>query len=831
MPSEPQLANWEHKSMRLRILASSQRIWGGVKESVRFYRIHLLSFITIPLLAAVVFWASNGKYKIPFVDALFVCVSAATGTGLSTIDLSSTTPWQQVIITLLEICGNIVFVSWVVVYSRRLYFLDHLKHIVAAERERALLHHDTGAGSASHQSSPSQAIVDTLVTQGLNGLQEQRRISKLNTIQGQGNKSKMAGAPHSLHVDMVHRLDVAPRLIDPAGNTCVGTYASGVHPSPLQAFPRTMGSDSCSRIRSMESRTHAYTDQHIPERRETGYFGGFPYPWRVISHAMRRFFPRLHQKFRRTMTMPRTSTLIPTTADTSATLSCQDTRRVPYISFSASVGRNSTFHDLTDGNIEELGGVEYRALTALLWIVPLYYFGLLLVSFIIIAPYANLPKYRWIFHPPEQHPKPRSRPRLSFFQVVGAWANTGMSLVDENMVPFRGAYLMIIILVLDVLAGNTAFVTHLDNGPCSWILTKLLPQDSRTKEALRFLLDHPRRCFIYLFPANQTWVLLTVQFLIDFILWIFNIVLDIGNPSTSGIPIGTKVIDALLQAAAVRSAGFQTISLSSLVPAVQVLDVVMMYIAIYPIALSVRSTNVYEEKSLGIYEAEENIDELDDSPESRVEIWGRYLWRHARRQLSFDMWWLALSLFLLCIIERTPLMDTSTASWFNIFAIIFELVSAYGTVGLSLGVPYANYSFSGALHTLSKLILCAVMVRGRHRGLPVALDRAVLLPHEFEKPPAAAEEPQFPHVAEDSMSEKQEPPDDSALAHVKGRMSEGPSNSKSSFIPRTRTLSFAMDATNQRGMSRTANVSIDVVEEDLDLSCAHGIHASQASRI
>ena len=27
-------------------------------------------------------------------------------------------------------------------------------------------------------------------------------------------------------------------------------------------------------------------------------------------------------------------------------------------------------------------------------------------------------------------------------------------------------------------------------------------------------------------------------------------------------------------------------------------------------------------------------------------------------------------------------------------------------------------------------MLCAVMLRGRHRGLPVAIDKAVLLPHE-----------------------------------------------------------------------------------------------------
>ena len=40
------------------------------------------------------------------------------------------------------------------------------------------------------------------------------------------------------------------------------------------------------------------------------------------------------------------------------------------------------------------------------------------------------------------------------------------------------------------------------------------------------------------------------------------------------------------------------------------------------------------------------------------------------------------------------------------------------------------YSFCGSWQSLSKLILCAVMIRGRHRGLPVAIDRAVLLPGE-----------------------------------------------------------------------------------------------------
>lgn len=34
--------------------------------------------------------------------------------------------------------------------------------------------------------------------------------------------------------------------------------------------------------------------------------------------------------------------------------------------------------------------------------------------------------------------------------------------------------------------------------------------------------------------------------------------------------------------------------------------------------------------------------------------------------------------------------------------------------------------------------MCVVMIRGRHRGLPVAIDRAVMLPKEFRKPDTEA---------------------------------------------------------------------------------------------
>jgi Trk-type K+ transport system membrane component len=56
--------------------------------------------------------------------------------------------------------------------------------------------------------------------------------------------------------------------------------------------------------------------------------------------------------------------------------------------------------------------------------------------------------------------------------------------------------------------------------------------------------------------------------------------------------------------------------------------------------------------------------------------------------------------------------------------------SGSGNVGLSLGHPSNLTSFSGHFKAFSKVVICLMMIRGRHRGLPYALDRAVMLPNE-----------------------------------------------------------------------------------------------------
>jgi len=179
------------------------------------------------------------------------------------------------------------------------------------------------------------------------------------------------------------------------------------------------------------------------------------------------------------------------------------------------------------------------------------------------------------------------------------------------------------------------------------------------------------------------------------------------------------VLDGWFQAVSTRTAGFGVVNLSLLHPAIQVSYLIMMYISVLPIAISVRRTNVYEEKSLGIYgsPSEENEDEGEPS----------YVGAHLRRQLSFDLWYIFLGFFVIAIAEGTRLQTDPN---FTMFSVLFEIVSAYGTVGLSLGYTGIDASLSAEFTVISKLVIIAMQVRGRHRGLPYELDRAILLPSE-----------------------------------------------------------------------------------------------------
>lgn len=225
--------------------------------------------------------------------------------------------------------------------------------------------------------------------------------------------------------------------------------------------------------------------------------------------------------------------------------------------------------------------------------------------------------------------------------------NLGLTLTPDSMATFRDATWPMLVMTFLALAGNTCYPVLL--RLLVWALSKVIPSNSVAQEPLQFLLDHPRRCYTLLFPSRPTWVLFGIVVLLNLIDVTLIITLDLDNPAVEDLPLRPRILSALFQAASSRHTGTSTLNLADLNPAVQFSLVCMMYVAVFPIAISVRASNTYEEQSLGIYYEDEM---LVDESSSR-----QYVLTHLRNQLSFDVWYIFLGTFIICALEPDRIMD------------------------------------------------------------------------------------------------------------------------------------------------------------------------------
>jgi Trk-type K+ transport system membrane component len=254
----------------------------------------------------------------------------------------------------------------------------------------------------------------------------------------------------------------------------------------------------------------------------------------------------------------------------------------------------------------------------------------------------------------------------AFYSAQTMVDNLGFTLTPDSMIYFRDAKWPMILMSFLAFAGNTLYPVFL--RLVIWTMSKLLPKYSPTQEPLAFLLTYPRRCYTLLFPSKPTWILFAIIFALNFIDALLIIILDLNNPEVASLPLDSRIPAAIFQAASARHTGTATFNLANVNPAVQLSLLIMMYIAIFPIALSIRISNTYEEKSLGIWDPK-------SSPNERN---GRsYLMQHVKNQLGFDLWYIFLGTFCICIAEATRISDvkdpvgTNSPFQFSFFFLFF----------------------------------------------------------------------------------------------------------------------------------------------------------------
>ncbi|KAJ5786488.1 uncharacterized protein N7503_011700, partial [Penicillium pulvis] len=775
-PPTTEPSAWERRRRRLRPFAMFSafiRRVNAIKKRIPilnslqldFIFMHYTYIISWIILCSVILFAGG---NIAYIDALFLSAGASTQSGLNTVNLNELYTYQQIVLCLITCLCTPIFIHGALVFIRLYWFEKRFQNVVrdaralrttrsrmdtvsqgknsqdinraelgVSGRSIVVLRNDSGdaresrlpdptapqvdgssdsesptSKEATNQSTPETSQNDIGSRFGLGNLRLPTQLSPEHHIAFVENQRKNKGALRIPSPREYDRGGVPEDLEDGGGDE--GENDQTNEPVPPRSRRPSSGSSEDDQVPPMEGPHITINEPDFTRTRTRG-----------------NTFARLDTR----PTMRDTITKEVNDAnDDDAGLGPSNTRNTvrgiwrslthererttqPYLSWNATVARNSNFVDLTEEQRDELGGIEYRALKTLAVVLISYYVGFHLLGLISLI--------GWIMTEDKWGNVIRAdgvgRPWWGIFTAASAFNDLGFTLTPDSMYSFQTAIFPLLLMAFLIIIGNTGF-------PCMlrlmiWVLSKFARQGTALWEELKFLLDHPRRCFTLLFPRNASWWLFAILMALNCIDVIFFIILDLNDSAVTKFPVGIRVLDGFFQAAATRTAGFGIVSLSDLHPAIQVSYLIMMYISVFPIAISMRRTNVYEEKSLGIYGSgdEDNDDENQTAPS--------YIGAHLRRQLSFDLWYVFLGLFVIAIAEGSRL-ESSTDYNFQLFTVLFEVVSAYGTVGLSFGYPGVDTSFSGQFNVVSKLVIIAMQIRGRHRGLPYALDRAVLLPSD-----------------------------------------------------------------------------------------------------
>ncbi|KIW63593.1 hypothetical protein PV04_08581 [Phialophora macrospora] len=684
-----------------------------------FIQWHYFYFVATTLGASLVFWGSSTPARsVPYIDSLFLCVSAMTEAGLNTVNLSELNTWQQILLFLLIIIGSAVFVSSSTLHIRKRAFEKKFAELV--ERRRKRLHRPrTRAFSLPRRDQGHSDDLGATIASGA----WRGRLMEAGPPYQEG-KDSSSSADRQQHVVVPAETQIEPGTPHATGTPNSDSNAG--HVKFLESIPPVERAESRSR-----------NIRHSPsffEGRGVGARG-------LDSH-------------------PRNARPVGFHEATSDCAIDDDTMQPgPWVkkvhryigTVGGYLGRNSQFHHLSEKERRKLGGIEYDAICLLSWLVPAY--------FTLFQLFGALGVGAWITvnRPSTAETNGLNPFWTGAFFAISAFNNSGMALLDANAVALNGSYYCMLTLSLLILAGNTLFPPFLRLILCTF--SKMIPEDSpspdwqRRRRTIQFCLDHPRRVYTNLFPSAATWWLVASVVVLNTVDWVAFELLNIGNDVVDSLPTGFRIVAGLFQAFAVRSGGFYVVSIAGLRSGLLVLYVLMMYLSAFPVTMAIRNTNVYEERSLGIFAGELPLyQDHEGTAELKKEglltglrrtltmthggqttqnpTWNRedFIRLQLRSQLGHDLWWIAVAVFAITTIEMGQFeRDPVNFSTFNI---IFEVISGYGCVGISVGVPWNNYSFSGAWHLASKLVLCAVMLRGRHRGLPVAIDRAILLPDE-----------------------------------------------------------------------------------------------------
>lgn len=273
----------------------------------------------------------------------------------------------------------------------------------------------------------------------------------------------------------------------------------------------------------------------------------------------------------------------------------------------------------------------------------------------------------------------------AIFHSVSAFCNAGFSTFSDSLESFQGDYPLLLVFSSLIILGGLGFIVIRE------LITAVLTKKIR-------LSLHSKICL------SATGFLILAGTVTIFASEFGNLVMELGL--TGGL------VNSFFQAVTARTAGFNSVPQTSLTEVSLLITIILMFIGACPgsCAGGIKTTTaaiifiVIYKRFMGRMRAS-----IFRKSISRDSITNAFTVFH----LSIIIVLIALSVFLFT--ESVSAAHIATKGWF--LENMFEIFSAFGTVGLSLGI-------TGSLHDFGKVIIIVMMFIGRVGLLTLAFSLA-----------------------------------------------------------------------------------------------------------
>lgn len=271
---------------------------------------------------------------------------------------------------------------------------------------------------------------------------------------------------------------------------------------------------------------------------------------------------------------------------------------------------------------------------------------------------------------------------LAIFHCVSAWNNAGFGLFKDNLMGYQSSWVVNLVIPLLIIFGGIGYQVIIELY--FWLESRWRKQRSRFAFSLNFKV------------ATSTTFILLIGGTIFFFL------LEFYNPGTlEPLTLGEKVMAAWFQSVTTRTAGFNTIDNGKMTIAGLFLTMGLMFVGASPSGTGggIKTT------TLRILS---NCTRSVLKGNNQVTLYQREipltLVLKAVAVFFGSAIWVMVMTFLILVLEFG--LDPALETPFNAIQVLFEVISAFATVGLSTGI-------TAILSPISQILLVLTMYAGR----------------------------------------------------------------------------------------------------------------------